>query len=158
MEKTLFVVMAILLASVIQQGPVPNRHGLGSCGKPGGGFIDLRTVVFSQDRELLLSSSIGRHRLLLVGQKFRFETSDSRDDDGHEFGDVGHLVGEAGGQADLFLTLGSLEGHPVLYWRETYQHRLFRQGLFNISPGALKGMGSVLVPFCEGRGGGYTSH
>jgi hypothetical protein len=39
----------------------------------------------------------------------------------------------------------------VLYWRETFQHRIYGQGLFRV-------VGQSLEPFCEGRAGVQASN
>ncbi len=56
------------------------------------------------------------------------------------------MVGPEGASADVELKLGLYEQQIVLYWRETYRHRIYRQGLFRFE-------GQALVPMCEGEGG-----
>jgi hypothetical protein len=52
---------------------------------------------------------------------------------------------------DVQLKLALYGGRPVIYWKETYLHRMYRQGLF--------GLGDWKVaPLCEGTGGLYRSH
>jgi hypothetical protein len=47
---------------------------------------------------------------------------------------------------DIQLKLVTFEGALALYWRETYLHRTYRQGLFEIQ-------GMRASPLCEGAGG-----
>ncbi|HKE94961.1 MAG TPA: hypothetical protein VKB34_11685 [Povalibacter sp.] len=52
---------------------------------------------------------------------------------------------------DIDLTLGLLDRAVVVYWRETYKHRTYKQGLFKVVDGELT------LP-CEGFGGVDVSH
>jgi hypothetical protein len=63
---------------------------------------------------------------------------------------IGNAVSKREDDADVDLKLGLLDGKLVLYWRETYLHRIYRQGLFSIND-------QDLAPLCEGRGGSEVS-
>lgn len=52
---------------------------------------------------------------------------------------------------DLSLDLAIYSGEFFIYWRQTYQDRIYRQGL-------LRWDNSILKPYCEGLGGVKTSH
>jgi hypothetical protein len=156
------IILAAILLS-IEPLVVPDKEfefvtGLGSCLAPDRRPLDLRRVALLQNRELLLDSKNGRVRAVLEGQKVSLHIEGSPDDE-HIVRNIGDLVGGSEGRADVFLTLGFLDNRPVLYWRETYQHRSFRQGLLSISPEAARAdWAQVLTPMCEGRGGVDTSH
>jgi hypothetical protein len=47
---------------------------------------------------------------------------------------------------DVELKLGYFEGTLVAFWKETFRHRMYRQGLLRI-------LGETVTPLCEGRGG-----
>lgn len=51
---------------------------------------------------------------------------------------------------DLSLVLNSDLSEVMVYWRETYKHRRFRQGLIRVA-------GMKAIPFCEGEGGVNSS-
>ena len=143
---------------MIQPGPVSNGTDFGSCMNPRGSPIDIRRVMLLQNRELVLDSSVGRVRIVLDGQRFRLHRLNSPNDE-HVAGNIGDRVRQSDDRADVFVTLGFLDDRPVVYWRETYQHRSFRQGLLNIEPEAMNANWSrVLTPLCEGRGGVDISH
>ncbi|MEA3012930.1 MAG: hypothetical protein QOD42_1475 [Sphingomonadales bacterium] len=59
--------------------------------------------------------------------------------------DIADLVDPAG-EIDIQLKLAYFDGRLVLYWRETFQNRHYRQGLFNI-------LGTNVSPSCSGLGG-----
>ncbi len=52
---------------------------------------------------------------------------------------------------DIDIKFAVVNGEIALYWRETFQHRSYRQGLLRIN-------GDDLTPWCEGRGGVDVSH
>lgn len=52
---------------------------------------------------------------------------------------------------DIFIKHATLQGRPVLYWRETYLHRQYRQGI-------LKYVGPAIFELCEGIGGSPWVH
>lgn len=47
---------------------------------------------------------------------------------------------------DVELKLGYFDGMLVVFWKETFRHRIYRQGLFRIA-------GESVTPLCAGRGG-----
>lgn len=58
-------------------------------------------------------------------------------------------VGDAAdpqGDLDVELKLGYFDGMLVVFWKETFRHRIYRQGLFRI-------VGESVTPLCTGRGG-----
>jgi len=57
---------------------------------------------------------------------------------------------------DIQLQFALLDGELFVHWRETYLHRIYRQGLFRVEP--QDDWPDRLVPFCEGRGGEEISH
>jgi hypothetical protein len=59
--------------------------------------------------------------------------------------DVGDIA-VPGEYLDVDLKFALVEGKFAVYWRETYQHRMYRQGLLKID-------GEDLVKLCEGEGG-----
>lgn len=145
----------LLLPMLIQSGPVSNGVDFGSCRAPDGPLIDLRRVSLLQNRQLELDSGTGRIRIVIEGQRFRLHRLASPDGE-TVAGDIGGVVNRSNDEdtADVFVTIGLLDARPVLYWRETYQHRSFRQGLLNVDPVAMNAdWNRVLTPLCEGRGG-----
>jgi hypothetical protein len=154
----MLLMLLSLLAEAIHTGPVSNGTDLGSCLAPAQPPVDLRGVMLLQNRELTLDSDAGPVRISVEGQRFRLDVLDS-DDRRHIVGNVGDTVSGADDRLDVFVTLGMRDGQPILYWRETYQHRSFRQGLLTIDLGAVNAdWAHVLKPLCEGMGGVTFTH
>jgi len=55
------------------------------------------------------------------------------------------------GDIDIEVNFILLDGQVAIYWKETYLHRLYKQGVFKVE-------NDELVFFCQGKGGTYTSH
>ena len=51
---------------------------------------------------------------------------------------------------DIIIRLALYDGNAAIYWKETYQHRSYRQGIILL--------GDRPQVFCEGRGGADSSH
>lgn len=47
---------------------------------------------------------------------------------------------------DIELKLGYFDGDLVVFWKETFRYRIYRQGMFRI-------VGESVTPLCAGRGG-----
>ena len=148
-----------LIGLALLSGPVSNGKDFGSCVTPAKPSVDIRRVSFLLNRELVLKSRAGPLRIVLQEQHFRVYLENSRDGEGWST-NIGERVGK-GEPADVVLTLGYLDEKPVLYWRETFQHRSFRQGLIGISAEVAKADADwrrILTPICEGYGGSDESH
>lgn len=103
-----------------------------------------------QNRVVDVESPSGPTRVSIVRQSIHMRMLNAPDETTY-VRDIGGAVKRGEEEPDLELTLGLLGQRLVLYWRETFQHRMYRQGLFSIE-------GHELKPLCEGRGGVYISH
>jgi hypothetical protein len=114
--------------------------------------------MFLENRELELDSSRGPVTLSIDGQRFMMRWTDPAANGAIRLTNVGEQVGR-GATADVMLRLGLLEGRPVLYWRETFQNRQYRQGLFRIDLEVVaQDRLDALDALCEGSGGVWRSH
>lgn len=113
-----------------------------------GGPVDMSRLWFLENR----SVDVLNRRIRLGRQSLGIELLDATPPRTHVY-DIPWMVSEGGeaGDPDIELKLVLLDGQLAVYWRETYQHRQYRQGLFRVED-------SRLVPWCEGMGGIYTSH
>lgn len=130
-------------------GSPDNVQLLGSClraGKP----EELSRILFLENRAIELADRNKMRRVSLVGQSVRIENLSATDGTVHVTR-MGSIVSKGQDDADISLKLALLNGKSFVYWRETYQHRLYRQGLFEI-------IDHKLVLFCEGYGGTASSH
>ena len=126
-----------------------NLLTIGSCLGPNG-VVDLRRVMFLENQSLDLDSAEGRMRVELVRQSVRVRMLDDPLDTRY-LRHIASAVAQGEDDADVDLKLALFDGQPLVYWRETYQHRVYRQGLFRI-------VGHELEPLCEGHGGIGYSH
>lgn len=140
---------AALTGQAVSEGPHLNAPTLGSCiGR--NGPMDLSRVLFLENRVLDLTNRRVSVRVSVERQTVRIEELGQADGSTYVV-HMGSLVAEGEDDADIFLKLAFINNRHFVYWRETYQHRMFRQGLFEI-------VGHNLVPFCQGNGGTSSSH
>jgi hypothetical protein len=153
----ILLIAAISFASGPLPPPLPtapvddtDRVGLGSCiGQDGP--VELRRSLFLENRELDFIGDGGPMRIALMGQTVRISAPNQSEDGRIYSRDIGESVSEERGTADVNLKLALFEGRLVVYWRETVQHRIYRQGLFRVN-------GLDLTALCEGRAGFESSH
>jgi len=127
-----------------------NRVGMGSC-LSRHGPIELRNALFLENRALEFMGSRGLLRVELEGQVARISSRETSGDETISRTDIGELVDDHGSASDVGVKLALLDGRVVIYWRETFQNRIYRQGLLRIE-------GLALTPLCQGRAGTEISH
>jgi hypothetical protein len=151
------VIAAFILAAdrpspTLPTAPVDDsdRVGLGSC-IGDNGPIELRRALFLENRVLDFVGDGGPMRIALLGQIVRISSLSSSGDEHIYRRDIGESISGQESAADVNLKLALLEGRLVVYWCETYRHRIYRQGLFRVN-------GMELAALCHGRAGSETSH
>lgn len=115
--------------------------------------IDLRRMMIHEHRWLDVIGEHGRTRTRVSGESLVFERRDQVSPEGRTpivVVDIGRILG-GNEDLDIDLRLASVEGRFAVFWRETFQHRSYRQGLLEI-------VGETVVALCEGRGGIDASH
>ena len=129
----------------------PSPRALGSCLNERGP-VDLRRVMFLENRYLDLGSEGATVKVELRRQTISFTTQAGTPEETIRVQDVARIVARNQEEnPDVYLKLALLDGDVLLYWRETYLHRSYRQGLFRI-------VGRDLQRFCEGNGGVTITH
>jgi hypothetical protein len=100
------------------------------------------------DRVVEIDGPDGPLRLKLEGEHFYIYALDDRE---REIGG-GSIASRADPLHDLDVELkfAYFEGELVIYWKETFQHRIYKQGLFKVDRG-----GAAFI--CSGSGGVRTS-
>lgn len=133
-------------AQAVQVAPSPGSEMLeletltpGTCLKSDGTHVDMRLAVFGENEEVDILQGSTRRRLRVDNAGVYFWAGD------HYYPAYMLISGAKGGDLDLNLKIVALDGEVFFYWRETYKHRSFRQGLLRI-------VGDNIVPFCEGMG------
>lgn len=159
------VSLIVLLASMMsgQAGPAPGTSSpvtivpegearladeIGTCAGPGRSF-NLRWLMPLADRSAEMDSPRGPRRISLQGEHLFIYAVDRH---GPERAIFGINIGDEADplhDLDVELRLAYFEGNLVVYWKETFQHRIYRQGMFGIE--------SDRVTFlCAGVGGTTT--
>lgn len=111
------------------------------------GAVDLRRVLFLENRSIDISDHGTPRRVTLVRESVTVQNLVDQTTLVHDLGsDI-----SATSDIDIQLRLILLDGNLGVYWRETYQHRRYRQGIFRIH-------GERLTSLCEGLGGANSSH
>jgi hypothetical protein len=107
--------------------------------------INLRRLWSLADREVEIDSAHGP-ALASVQGEYLFIYARGRSGRRALFG--ANIGSEASPQIDIDveLELAVLDGRLVVYWKETYQNRVYQQGIFNIE-------GEQITFLCRGRGG-----
>jgi len=149
--------LVALLLSAIGAAPAYSHSvdgeqtGLGSCIDQNRRPLQLRKIMFLETRDFIQEMPQSTMRVTLNRQTITIKITPRKGEESWRPIDVGGLVSRGDVDADVDLKLGLYENNLVLYWRETYKHRMYRQGLFRIK-------GQELIVMCEGYGGEDISH
>jgi hypothetical protein len=128
----------------------PIDHGalqLGNCnGSPD--LVDMRRVMFLENKRLDYVLPSGLHRFEVDGENLRIiDISESGTGYAYSYRVDLELERELG-PMDLIVKLALFQGRLMVFWKESYLHRSYRQGLLTVEAPDLR-----LVPFCIGSGG-----
>jgi hypothetical protein len=144
--------LGILLPAAPAMSAIPNSTAhtndtlqiMGSCiGHKGP--IALAQVMFLENRVLNWEGASTPIRISLSRQSASIKLLKAPKGDTFVH-NIGVLVGDGTVEPDIYLKIAIFDKKPMIYWRETYQHRIYRQGIFAVS-------GHKLVRLCEGEGG-----
>jgi hypothetical protein len=120
---------------------------IGDC-KGGEKSYDLRRVMILANKSIDIVDDTGRDRVSINGDEVNIEALASKQ--GAYVVKLPYKI-ENGANLDIEASLAFLNGELLVYWKETLQHHIFKQGLFRIT-------GQRLEFVCEGRGGVTASH
>ena len=119
----------------------------GSCATANGGGVDLDRAMFLENRTIDIGNGAQRRRLRVDAETFYIEDLWTRTPS-TQYIDVEEEIGD-GVPRDIELKFVNIGGELALYWRETYQHQQYHQGVFRIGADSL-------APWCRGIGGFTT--
>lgn len=141
-------------AASIDQAPAAamsdiQRDQVGRCEGQGRSF-DLRRLMMLENRTVDIDGPNGTLRVRL-DEEHLFIDAVSGAATQTVFGvNIGDEI-DPHEDLDVELKLGYFEGGLVVYWKETFQHRIYRQGLFSIE-------GERISILCVGNAGVTTTH
>jgi hypothetical protein len=122
-----------------------------------GGSIDMDRVMYLENRMLNVEGGTGPLHLWLDDETFYSEETGEHSRHRTYIDRIDSVV-QQGADVDIDLKFALVNGRLMLYWRETYRHRFYRQGLLALEGRALFGdERRGIVPICEGRGGSSSA-
>lgn len=120
-------------------------------------FVGLKNIYFLQNREIIQERKNGYSLLSIEGETFRIEKYTPRDVhiETLVFDISMEILSRTKGDKDIdieldFVLLGK-DNRIGIFWKETFLHQSYRQGIFKLD-------NEKLLWFCEGRGGIDSSH
>lgn len=127
----------------------------GSC-EGGSGNVDMRRVMFLENRTLVVEGATGPLQIELEGENFSIEEI-GEGSGRRTYAEPMDAMIEPDSDLDIELKLALVDSRLALYWRETYRNRFYRQGLLAIEARAFfNAEDRGLRPLCEGRGGSHS--
>lgn len=153
-EATLFAPLP-RQGSVLSEDQLRGRDDIGTCSGRAGD-VDLRRIMFLENTALIIEGPDGPLEISYERENVIVTELAPESDKREFFSSIDHMVSPKE-DLDLELKLGH-DGHQLLvYWRETFKNRIYRQGLLKVDASQLfKPSGSALTVMCEGRGGRRT--
>jgi hypothetical protein len=117
---------------------------LGVCRGPTG-LVDLRRVSFLTNRSILWKISGKLTRVSVEEESLHVAEIKENIEQGITIRDSAYEI-SPDSDIDIDLSLAILDGELVVYWRETFKHRRYRQGVMRVSERPISSL-------CEGSGG-----
>ena len=127
--------------------PAPEEltlDSIGSC-EANGSSVDLRHMLLFENHSVDIRDGTVTRRVRLHDFTVTVELLGSHSTD------VYHIAYDLRGEPDIELKLALIDGVLAVYWRETYQNRQYRQGLYHLE-------GGRVFAWCEGLGGITTDY
>ena len=142
------IILGASSASIYKPLVIPDRplDRTGSCHGDKEKF-DLSNIIFIENQAITLESAVSKFEFSIDGESIKVS---QHGQDYVKVVDIGYEV-EPKKDIDIELKFAFLDHNFVLYWKETYQHRIYRQGLFQLTGGNIQFL-------CKGEGGILKSH
>lgn len=132
-------------AAPAPDGSRPAPGSIGNCIDARQRSVDLHELYFLSSPTAVIESRNGSFQVTLAGEHVEVSRVGQISGGGVYKTNIGYEV-EPRDDLDVELKLAYLTGNPVIYWKETYRHRIYRQGLFRVVD-----MGVEAI--CQGKGG-----
>ena len=135
--------VAFTPVTVTNSRPVPFAGRTGTCEATGRSY-NLHRLMILENRTIEIEGDGGPVRVSIDGEYVQIHTAgeNSREIFATNIADIV----DPHSDLDIELKLGYFDGHLVIFWKETFQHRVYQQGMFRVE-------GHFLTRLCNGRGG-----
>lgn len=117
---------------------------IGTCAA-GGRVYNLHRLMILENHSVEVDGPHGPLRVNIAGQHVQIRKVDSKTNSIVYSENIADAA-DPKGDYDVELKLGYFDGMLVVYWKETYRHRIYHQGLFRLT-------GESFSQLCAGRGG-----
>ena len=136
-------------STVLTREQIEAFDPIGTC-EGGGRSFDLRRVMFLENQSIDVDGPSGPLRVTISREHLLVEDASPGARESQTRIDIDSEV-DINDDLDLELKLAYFDQRLVLYWKETYRHRFYRQGLFAIN-------GREVRSLCSGQGGSHMVH
>ena len=130
--------------TVTNSTQVPLIGRIGTCQGDGRSY-NLRRLMLLENQMIEVDGPRGPLRVSISGEYLLIDTAGPPPRRAVYAANISDAV-DPNADLDVELKLGYFEGTLVAFWKETFRHRTYRQGLLRIS-------GETVTPLCEGSGG-----
>jgi len=130
--------------TVTNSRQVPLAGRIGTCEADGRSY-DLRRLMLLENQAVEIDGPHGPLRVSIAEEYVQIHSAGPRPARAVYATNVGDAA-DPDGDLDVELKLGYFDGILVVFWKETFRHRIYRQGMFRI-------VGESVAPLCAGRGG-----
>ena len=118
--------------------------------------VDMRRIMLLENTALIIDGPGGPLEVSLERENVIVTELAPKSEGREFFSSVDHMV-SPGEDLDLELKLAHDGRRLLVFWRETFKNRIYRQGLLEVNSSELfKPSGMGLTALCEGRGGRKT--
>lgn len=130
--------------TVTNSTPLPLAGRIGTCEGDGRSY-NLRRLMLLENRTIEIDGPHGPLRVSIAEEYVQIHTAGPTPARAIYATNIGDTA-DPRSDLDVELKLGYFDGFLVVFWKETFHHRIYRQGLFRIA-------GESVMPLCTGRGG-----
>lgn len=130
--------------TVTNSRPLALAGRIGTCVAEGRSY-DLHRLMLLENQAVEIDGPHGPLRVSIAEEYVQIHTADAAPARAVYATNIANAV-DPHSNLDVELKLGYFDGILVVFWKETFRHRIYRQGMFRIA-------GESVRPLCAGRGG-----
>lgn len=143
-QTLIIAALMVTPSSTVTVVPANPPQRVGDCLSSAGISFDLEKLLFIETESVIVQGPVETFRITIEGEHVRIADLKPKRD-GIYITNIAYEVAPRD-DLDVKLKLAFISGDFVLYWKETFEHQIYRQGLFRF----VKARPFAL---CEGKGG-----